>query len=93
MSPFIPLQLQPAGRAGRAGAGPLSQPALLKLIFIQVGVGWNMYQRLMKGLLLNPVSGFGKLYLIIAGNFSTIFKVFGVSFDPNFMESIQKPSM
>lgn len=49
------------------------------------------YERI--SFLKNPISGFGKLYLIIAKNFRTIFKVFRVSFDPNLMDSIQKPSM
>lgn len=39
------------------------------------------------------ISGFGKLYLIIAKNFKTIFKVFSVSFDHDLMDSIQKPSL
>lgn len=55
-----------------------------------------MYQRLMKGFVcvfLNPISGFGKLYLIIAKNFRTVFKVFSVSFDPDLMDGTQKPSM
>lgn len=56
-----------------------------------------MYQRLMKGyffsfffFLNTPISGFGKLHLIIAKNFRTIFKVFSVSFDHDLMDSIQK---
>lgn len=53
-----------------------------------------MYQRLVKGgvCFLNPISGFGKLYLIIAKNFRTIFKVFSVSFDPDLMDGTHKPS-
>lgn len=45
--------------------------------------------------LLNiPISGFGKLYLIIAKNFRTIFKVFSLSFDHDLMDSsIQMPSV
>ena len=41
-----------------------------------------------------PISGFGKLYLIVAKNFRTIFKVFSLSFDHDLMDSnIQMPSM
>lgn len=40
------------------------------------------------------MSGFGKLYLIIAKNFRTIFKVFSLSFDHDLMDSsIQVPSV
>lgn len=47
----------------------------------------------MKGFsFFNPISWFGKLYLIIAKNSSTIFKVFAVPFDPDLMDSIQRPS-
>lgn len=42
---------------------------------------------------LSPISGFGKLYLIIAKNFRTIFKVFSVSFDHDLMDGTQTPSM
>lgn len=40
-----------------------------------------------------PISGFGKLHLIIAKNFRTVFKVFIVSCDRDLMDSIQKPSV
>ena len=53
----------------------------------------KIYERFFGFFFLSPISGLGKLYLIIAKNFRTILKVFSVSFDRDLMDGIQKPSM
>lgn len=80
---------------GGGKARLLPQPDLLKLIFIQVCLMEYVSKACERVCVcfLNPISGFGKLYLIIAKNFRTIFKVFSVSFDPDLMDGTHKPSV